>query len=230
MKRLQPTRRSIAEVALLVAGILLAFWIDAWWERRQQREVEASLVEAVQREIGDNRENLDRILATLDRGRDLHDRFMRASPEELMNLHHDSVGPQLLAMSAPFTFDPSFAAASALLQTPPLDSEVNLEVRMLLGRWMRGIEDSREEGAIANELGRSVMRRVIEHAVEHNGPYLPAVDFFGAVGPSGLAQLRTDEGFVAASLDFWTWQSVYSDEIRAAGQVLDSLATVLEER
>jgi len=75
-----------------------------------------------------------------------------------------------------------------------------------------------------------MMRRVINHAVEHNGPYLPAVDFFGAVGPTDLAQLRTDEGFVAAGLDFWTWQSIYSDEIRAAGQVLDSLAAVLGQR
>ena len=231
MKRLERVGRGMAEVVLLVVGILLAFWIDASWERHQLRQVEASLMEAVDQEVTENQEYLDSFLAIVDRGRAAHDRFMRASPEELMKMHDDSVGPQLLALSAPFTYDPSLAATSTLLETSPLGSVSGLEIRMLLGRWVRGIEDSREEGAIVNELGHETIRRVVEQVVADNKGYLPAGDsLFDAVGPSGLAQLRADEGFVAAHLGFWTFQSVYASEIRSAGQVLDSLALIFDKR
>jgi len=38
--RNKPLLRYAAEAAAIVASILLAFTIDAWWEERQERELE----------------------------------------------------------------------------------------------------------------------------------------------------------------------------------------------
>ena len=45
----QPSRmkRLASEGAVIVLSILLAFWIDAWWERRQAREAETTVLESI---------------------------------------------------------------------------------------------------------------------------------------------------------------------------------------
>ena len=42
--RNKPLLRYAAEAAAIVASILLAFTIDAWWEERQERELEQETV------------------------------------------------------------------------------------------------------------------------------------------------------------------------------------------
>lgn len=220
-----------AEVLLLVVGILLAFSIDAWWEHRQQRQVETSLIDAVAQEVADNRTSLQDILDQLERGSQGHDRFLQATPEELATVQADSIPEWLAALTIPWTYDPSLAAAAALLQTPPLDSGVDLDVRMLLGRWVRGIEDSREEGAVAMDLGRAAMSRLAEYVAANDGQRLRSgigPSFY--LSPADLARLRTDRAFVAVTMDFRMWQGVYGLEIQAAGSVLDSLAVLLDAR
>jgi hypothetical protein len=46
-------------------------------------------------------------------------------------------------------------------------------------------------------------------------------------GPEVLAQLRLDEGFVAAALDKSHYQNIYLIELNQASAVPDSLRTVL---
>ena len=58
--------RLIAEGAAIVVSILLAFWIDAWWdERKEQIEFDNNLL-ALEQEISRNLEDVQGVLTTID--------------------------------------------------------------------------------------------------------------------------------------------------------------------
>ena len=56
-------KRGLVEGGIILASVLLAFWVDAWWERGQDRALEAAVLDAVAEEMEGNRRNL---LSTLD--------------------------------------------------------------------------------------------------------------------------------------------------------------------
>ena len=51
-------RQAFVEVSLIVAGILIALAVDAWWDQRQEREAEVSYLEALRQDFATNRESL----------------------------------------------------------------------------------------------------------------------------------------------------------------------------
>jgi len=54
-----PWKRLSAEAAAIVGSILLAFWIDAWWEERQDRAEEREVLLALRAELEYNIEQID---------------------------------------------------------------------------------------------------------------------------------------------------------------------------
>ncbi len=54
-----PWKRLSAEAVAIVGSILLAFWIDAWWEDRQERAEERELLTALRAELEYNIEQID---------------------------------------------------------------------------------------------------------------------------------------------------------------------------
>ncbi|MEM7100496.1 MAG: hypothetical protein AAF541_19685 [Pseudomonadota bacterium] len=47
--------RSVLQGAILVASILLAFAIDAWWSEREEEQEARALLQAFQIELAENR-------------------------------------------------------------------------------------------------------------------------------------------------------------------------------
>ena len=56
-----PWPRIAAESAAIIASILLAFWIDAWWEGRQQSAPGAEYEDRIASELVGNLEQLHRL-------------------------------------------------------------------------------------------------------------------------------------------------------------------------
>ena len=54
-----PWKRLTAEAIAIVASILLAFWIDAWWEQRVETNSTIAHLQAFELELADNAERLD---------------------------------------------------------------------------------------------------------------------------------------------------------------------------
>ena len=48
-----PWKRLVAEGSAIVVSILLAFWIDAWWDRSQQREQQNVMLESLLSDLRD---------------------------------------------------------------------------------------------------------------------------------------------------------------------------------
>jgi len=52
-------RQALAEVTLIVAGVLIALAVDSWWEDKREREAEISYLEALKRDFLTSRESLE---------------------------------------------------------------------------------------------------------------------------------------------------------------------------
>lgn len=52
-------RQAVAEVTLIVAGVLIALAVDNWWEEKREREAEISYLEALKLDFLANRESLE---------------------------------------------------------------------------------------------------------------------------------------------------------------------------
>jgi transposase-like protein len=124
----------MAEAALIVLSVLLAFWINAWWEGRQARTAEAAAVEAVRAELERNRSGLEVRIDQNRRQLVALERFLGMAPRALGAIPPDSVRLFAAAMVIPPTFDPEMAAATVLARNAVLTSPRDVEVRHLVAR------------------------------------------------------------------------------------------------
>lgn len=153
-------RRGIAEAALIVLSVLLAFWIDAWWEERQARVSEVAAVEAVRAELAQNRSQLE---LRIDQNRHqvaVLERFLGTTPRELGAISPDSVPLFVGSMAVAPTFDPELAAATVLSNSTVLTSPRDAEVRRLVATWVREIADAEEDRAGVRLRPRGFLTRI----------------------------------------------------------------------
>jgi hypothetical protein len=221
-------KRMATEGAVIVFSILLAFWIDAWWDDRQARETEATVLASIRDEVEANRAELDLLE---ERNADQFDRaarFMRMRPEELRTLPQDSVLPWLSAMLITWTYDEEDSAAGLFLGASAPVTDHARSVRGLLARWVGIMEDTQEEKASLWDTGFVLAELLAPHASEAAAEGPDRMQIVAArLGPDLLAALREDEAFVAALLRKAHYQTVYAMELGDASAVLDSLRGVL---
>lgn len=230
MSQSRRTTRLASEGAVIVVSILLAFWIDAWWDNRQARMTEATVLESIREEAEENRLELDRLLGRNGTQLARIDGFLGMTPEELRSLPQDSVAPWISAMVVTWTYDGDDSAAGLFLGSAAPVTQHAREVRIVLARWVRILEDLEEEKATVWGLGTDLAGRLALYttAVARDGQGL-LYEVAGRFGPELLARLRRDDEFVAAALNLFHYQNVYIRELTQASAVLDSLRALLRE-
>lgn len=224
-----PAKRFATEGAVIVVSILLAFWIDAWWESSQARRTEATVIESIREEAEGNRRELDILLARNDTQLARIDMFLRGGEDYLRALPQDSVFPWLSAMVITWTFDGDDSAAGLFLDSSTPVTPHAREVRGVLARWVRIAGDLEEEKNTLWDLGAHLADRLAAHvapSVQDGEGKLHVVA--ARLGPELLAELRTDEHYVAALLNKAHYQRVYAEELEDASAALDSLQTAVQ--
>jgi len=63
-----PWKRLVAEAAAIVGSILLAFWIDAWWDDRSDVKMERALLSALLQDF----ETAKNVFGTTSAGHNSH--------------------------------------------------------------------------------------------------------------------------------------------------------------
>jgi hypothetical protein len=224
------TTRLVSEGAVIVVSILLAFWIDAWWDNRQARMTEMTVLESIREEVEENRLELDRLLGLNGTQLERIDGFLGLTPDELRSLPQDSVAPWISAIVVTWTYDADDSAAGLFLGSSAPVTQHAREVGSVLARWVGVLEDMEEEKETVWELGTDLAGRLALYttAVAHDGQGL-LYQVAGRLGPGLLAQLRLDDEFVAAALNKAHYQNVYVRELNQASAVLDSLRALVQE-
>jgi hypothetical protein len=135
----------MAEGIAIVASILIAFALDAWWDDRQESARETALLSRLHAE---SEENLRRLLAA----RGTHEDALLASDSlfRLIAIHRGSAPPAtvdslLLRAINTRTFDPASGTLNAVLATGDLNLIRDDSIRTLVAGWPDLVTDLREE-------------------------------------------------------------------------------------
>jgi len=224
-------RRGVVDAVLILASILVAFWIDAWWEDRQAMHLESDALSAVHVEVEENLRRLEQIKSINERYLDDVDRFLRAAPDELRSLPPDAVRSWIGSLYRPSTFEPDRAAASVLATLPVSSSRGSAEARRLVSRLQSQLE--RTERVAGGVVGvyttvREQLARYASRSALQGRENLPSM--VARIGPDVLAQLRRDDEFVSAVIEKAHVQSIYVQGLDQVVQTLDSLSVLLNER
>jgi hypothetical protein len=220
------TKTTLYEIVAIVASILLAFAIDAWWDEWQEgREAQRILVD-LREEFQTLGEDMELRVVDWEEAEAAMARLLDAArtggapPPPVM----DSLLYHLIWTS---TFDPGTGALDALLSSGRLEWIDDLELRTQLAGWPGVIQEIRDN----EEVGREFVTLVLQPYLARMGvPLARFIPLRGELGsssvPDGAAaevygRILRDPEFGAHVAYRYSWVNV--DEYRRGLAALDSL-------
>lgn len=145
-----PWMQITVEATAIVASILLAFAIDAWWQDRQDRSDEQEILAGLQSEFVANLDTLTRHLAYTRRDVQTLENIETLIESRQSSNANSIVLETFIEMTTPATTDLRNGSLNALLSAGRLEILRSKKLRMLLAAWdgvMREVWDDQHNNA-----------------------------------------------------------------------------------
>jgi len=218
-----PWKRIVVEVFAIVASILFAFGIDAWWEYRIEREVEREVLANLLIEFERNRVELDRTLDTLTGSQNAAKRLLMFAGKSLTG-DDNAVIEQKLDELFYFTFDPPSGALESLMSAGQLNLILNTELRMRIAGWSGLVKDYKED---EEELDYLIYRDLVPIVYAINP--LPNVEdaapgFFQSQWQEAFKDVRFMNSI--GNVSYWIESSI--EEASLLGGEIDQIVTLIK--
>jgi hypothetical protein len=135
-------------MVLIVASILIAFSLEAWWDSRRTLDEERAALSAVREDFRAARQELDSVLVRNEKVVEVVGVVLAMNPEDIAKLDSDSVRVLLrYAYGGGLTFDPPTGALQALLYAGTLGDIRNRVLAAELSAWP-GLMDEIDEDQV----------------------------------------------------------------------------------
>jgi len=230
MSRRETVQRLALELFVVVAGILIAFWLDAWWDRSSARESELVELAGVRSEVLEGIGILERFLDIQTRygGRLDHAMTELASGTGSSVALADSTLQALLAWR---TVDVPTAALDALIASGRLGTIRNSEVRAALASYPSVLADLYEDEQLARDFVELVLvpklapQGILPAAYQNHPMTRNLLGLEGSRGPGGSVQATPEVLGLVASRRMHVRASEWGlrNVIRRAEQLVASL-------
>jgi hypothetical protein len=194
--------RIVVEGAVIVVSVLMAFGIEAWWDRAQDRAAAEDLLVSLRTEVEFNLSQLAEAEAALATS--------RGAGESLLAMTAPDAGaPQPFLvdslLAATFYFATFHPATGSI--TDVLNGQLHLigsgELRHSIARWEEQVRDLREdEGWALNEFVLSAFPAVAGEVPVYTGANRTWAE---AAGPDARREVLRRLDF-ANRLGFWVWR------------------------
>lgn len=154
MQSLQKTAslRIFAEAVAIVASILLAFAIDAWWQRRSELELADDLVVSLHADFQASQTHLEQWLSGYRRVfralMEFRNRLRETETNDALRVSEDLV---LAAVSAP-TYSPTDATLLSAISSGQIEFIRDPGLRNHLARWSQELDDTREDEELIRQI------------------------------------------------------------------------------
>ena len=164
--------RVVAEAGAIVLSILLAFWIDASWDRRSNRIEEFEVLFGLQREFAGYEERLRRDVAIGEGLDPIFGMVLAAGPPDFAAPPPpDTIDRVLFWTGLNSTVDAEGGTLAALLSSGRLELIENLELRERLAAWPRVMQDIRDNELLGREFGLAVSPILVDHRISWSRAY-----------------------------------------------------------
>jgi len=139
-------KRLSVEAAAIVASILLAFAIDAWWDHRSDRREEAELLISLEAEFSANLQVLLQDIEYVENYTEAARRLLAATmSDDIVGLPLESIGTDLWRTMSWRTSNLSTTALDSAINEGQLALISNGELRAALSEWPSRLGDMGEE-------------------------------------------------------------------------------------
>ena len=204
MSRRATAQRLAFELFVVVAGILIAFWLDAWWDRSSAREAELAELASVRSEVSEGIDVLEGFLDIQTRYGKRLDHAMTELTAE-MGSSVALADSTLQALLAWRTVDVPTAALDALIASGRLGTIRNPDVRARLASYPTVLADLYEDEDLARDFVEMVLvprlapLGVLPAAYDNHPMTRNLLGLEGTPGPSGSVPATSEVlGLVAA--------------------------------
>ena len=231
-----PWVRLIAQGVSIVASILLAFAIDAWWQSRLEDKAVREILVSLHEEFTVHQATLEAEKAFWA--------VQEASVARLLRLFQSGEVPEpavmdtlTLALTWMHTWDPASGAHDALIASGSLELIENIDLRNNLMKWQSRVDEVRDNELIARELN---LNTIMPYFTERGFPFGRASVIFGEAWPAPVMSdaeadrvyrtLLADPVFAghAARRYIWFDQAEYADAIELADSIVEAIDLELQ--
>jgi len=226
-----PWKRLSAEGAAIVVSILLAFWIDAWWDTRNDLAEEREILVGLEAEFVDLRARLDRAVQNNRDGIPLLEEYLSDSVTEM---DPESV-ERVFAFAWIINVLDQGGALDALLASGRLERISDRDIRARLAKWPDWLEDIHTNDLSFRDYG---IREILPFMTRHGIPraVCPVEEYScwepGPVPPVYL-QLADDPEFRAMltvrRVTMWVAAQDHENARSEADEILAMIRVRLEE-
>ena len=138
-------KRIALEVTVIVAGILLAFAIDAWWDERQERVEEAKILLGLKNEFSRYRDELTNGIETNTNSRHMVAELIAATRSNSWNSETVPVDLALSTLGDTPTHDFGGGILDAVISAGRLEMVSDYELRIMLASWKQVFNEIRDD-------------------------------------------------------------------------------------
>jgi hypothetical protein len=146
-----PWPRILAEGLVIVVSILLAFWIDAWWDRQQEEARRTDLLSSLCSDFTTTASLLDDALARADVALAASAGFVEWT-QGGVDLRGDSVRSLSRGVFVGITFEPSIANYEAAIASGAISRLRSGSLLAALNRFDQGMEGYRQHDDLSGEI------------------------------------------------------------------------------
>lgn len=229
-----PWPRILVEGTIIVVSILLAFWIDAWWQERVERRESAALVRGLHADFTASQLHVKEWLAGNERVLLAANAFLeeirRTPADDELEVRQEWL---LAAVAAP-TFDPTDTSLRTAVATGQVELITDRELRDALAVWRQQLEDTREDELlirqiVVNQLVPALSRHVrLGRAFEFD----PMINWFTgreAVDLQGSSRLRVTSEIEGALAHRIFYTQFVVEGLAAIQETQEDVLRLLEE-
>ena len=188
-----PWKRISIESAAIVASILLAFAIDAWWNNVQQtRELRTTLA-SFESGFRDHLKGIDQAIETTNAEVEALQSFLLAEPNEEAQISNPAdLQRFFLLLFRPGTFDVSDSVLVATLDARSLIPLNSPPLEAAIAQWLGELAELREDRNALRVASQSITLALTRHSEVRNFMALDREDRFG-ISVEAMRQLHNDE-------------------------------------
>jgi len=162
-----PWIRIAVEGVAIVASILLAFAIDAWWHERQQRIEEKQVLESLYTEFVANQDEAAAVILTHELAARSIAALMEMRQEEVLSLTAEEIEEHLRYFASPRTFDAVRGSIDALTSAGKLGILQDRQLREALTTFVNILDDAVEDRTYMGQLSMTIWLEV----ARNGGPW-----------------------------------------------------------
>ena len=207
--------RLVAEMAAIVFSILLAFGLDAAWDRAQEREAETEVLRQLQEEFVFNAGEFDLLEGIVSERAERLRSLLPVPGSAQDRAPAESAEVPLQALLGPASVNPGTGALQSLIASGRLELIESDGLRARLAKWGDFVRDVKETEALSNQI-----------AITHAYPYLTKQGRFESLDLGTLARDPEFENLVAFRSSAYTRQLA---AFRVAIAALDEIRALIDQ-